>query len=109
VYEFATVALLGLAVCKVVDLAGHTRGISRRTRALLAVLTGIGLTWATDYSVFSGWGIQFRSGWMGPVATGLAVAGLAAVWHELLDVMGGYARRAQDQAAEIETHIPRAA
>ena len=46
---------------------------------------------------------------MGTVGTGLAVAGIAAVWHEILDVLSSYSRRSYDQATEIESRIPRAA
>ena len=102
-YEFATVALLGLVVCKLVDLTGHVRPLSRATRVGLAVVLGLGLTWATDYSAFAGWGIRFRELWMGPIATGLAIAGLASVWHEVLGMVGSYAKRGQP--AGSETHI----
>ena len=108
-YEFATIALLGLAVAKVTHLVGYFGLASRAARSTFAVVAGIALMWALDYSVFAGWGIGFRELWMGPVATGLVVAGLAALWHELLSLIGSYSRRASDQATEIETHFPRAA
>ena len=108
-YEFATIALLGLAVCKLVDLAGHVTTLSRATKITLAVLMGVGITWLMDYNVYAGWDQAFRKGWMGTVGTGLTIAGLAAVWHEVLDVLSSYARRSHDQATEIESRIPRAA
>ena len=108
-YVFATVALLGLAVTKVVDLARGFHDFSRTLRLPLALVLGVALTWATNYSAFGGWGIGFRSGWMGPAATGLVIGGLATLWHEILDMMSSYARRVHDQATEIETRIPRAA
>jgi hypothetical protein len=108
-YEFATIALLGLAVCKLVDLVGNLGTLSRATKITLAVFMGVGLTWLLDYNVYAGWSQVFRKGWMGTVGTGLTIAGLAAVWHEILDVLSSYARRSYDQAAEIESHIPRAA
>jgi hypothetical protein len=108
-YEFATIALLGLAVCKLVDLAGHVGTPSRATKVTLAVLIGLGLAWLTDYNVFAGWGQGFRRLWMGTVGTGLVIAGLSAVWHEILDVLSSYARRSNDEATEIESRIPHAA
>lgn len=108
-YVFATVALLGLLVAKLVDLVRAFYELPRNGRLLLAFLAGVGIAWAADYSVFAGWGIGFRSAWMGTVGTGLALGGLAAVWHEVLDMMSSYARRVHDQATEIETRIPRAA
>jgi hypothetical protein len=108
-YEFATIALLGLAVCKLVDLAGNLGHLSRAAKITLAVLMGVGLTWLLDYNVYAAWSQVFRKAWMGTVGTGLTIAGIAAVWHEALDVLSSYSRRSYDQAAEIESHIPRAA
>ena len=108
-YEFATVALLGLAVCKLVDLGGHLGSLSRAAKITLAVLFGVGVTWMLDYNVYAGWSQGFREAWMGTVATGFTIAGTAAVWHEILDVLSSYARRSYDQATEIESRIPRAA
>ena len=108
-YEFATVALLGLAVCKLVDLVGNLGHLSRAAKITLAVLMGVGLTWILDYNVYAPWNQVFRKAWMGTVGTGLTIAGISAVWHEILDVLGSNSRRSYDQAAEIESHIPRAA
>jgi hypothetical protein len=108
-YVFATVLLLGLAVAKVVDLVRHAWDMPRGIRLLLAFVAGILLTWATDYSAFAAWNQTFRAAWMGPVATGLALGGVAAFWHEVLDLIASTARRVHDQATEIETRIPRAA
>ena len=107
-YEFATIALLGLVVCKLVDLVGNLGHVSRATKITLALLIGAGLTWLLDYNVYAGWSQAFRKAWMGTVGTGLTIAGVAAIWHEILDVLSSYARRS-NQAAGIEAHIPRAA
>lgn len=106
-YEFATVALLGLAATKVVDFVRHVTDVTRAVRLFLGFALGVGLAWAVDYSMFAGWDIGFRTSWMGPAATGLVIGGLAAVWHEILDVLSSYARRSYDQATEIESRIPR--
>ncbi|MEX0832610.1 MAG: hypothetical protein WD757_08455 [Actinomycetota bacterium] len=108
-YELGTVLVLGLIVAKLVDLVRHTTGVTPSTRLALAVVAGLGLAWALDYSMFAGWGITFRELWMGTVATGLAIGGLAALWHEVLDAFSSYARRSHDEATEIESRIPRAA
>lgn len=108
-YVFATVALLGLAVAKLVDLVRGSREAPRTFRLLLTFLAGVGITWITDYSMFSGWDVTFRALWMGSVATGIVIGGIASVWHEILDVLSSYARRVHDQATEIERRIPRAA
>lgn len=102
-FTFATVALLGLAVTKVVDLVRYVTELDRSIRIALSFVLGTVLTWVADYSMFTAWGITFREAWMGPVATGLVIGGLAAAWHGLLGVLTSYARRSHDQATEIES------
>ena len=108
-YEFATVAFLGLAVAVLVDFTGHLTNLSRASRAALALVLGIVLAWATDYSVFAGYGIEFRELWMGTVATGLVIGGLAAVWREIIGVLSSYGPRRHEDASDIEARTPRAA
>jgi hypothetical protein len=108
-YVFTSVVLLGLVVAKFVDLVHSFVEFPRPIRLLLAFLAGMGITWAADYSMFAGWNIGLRALWMGPVATGLVIGGLAALWHEVLDVTSSFARRVHDEATEIETRMPRAA
>jgi hypothetical protein len=105
-YEFATIALLGLAVAKLVDLVYHLASPSRAAKVTLALLFGVLVTWATDYSAFAGWGIQFRALWMGTVGTGLVIGGTAAVWHEILDALSSYARRSHEEVAGPESRTP---
>jgi len=109
VYEFATVALLGLFVAQLVGLIGRLRPISATAATVLAILVGLGITWAADYSAFAGWGIRFRELWMGPVATGLVIAGLAAVWQEVLRLIGAYARRSESRTTKPESTVSRVA
>ena len=108
-HELATLLLLGLAVCTVANLIRQFGDTSRGLRIFLNLALGVLVTWATNYSAFSGWSISFRSLWMGPVVTGLSIGGIAALWHEVLGLMGSYARRSYDEATEIESRIPRAA
>lgn len=108
-YVFAAIVLIGLATAKLVDLVRGFVELTRTMRLTLAFLLGVVIAWATDYSMFASWGITFRQVWMELVGTGLVIGGVAAVWHEVLDVASEYARRVHDQAAEIETRIPRAA
>jgi hypothetical protein len=108
-YVFAGVMLLGLAVCKLVDLISGFALLSRISKTLVAMLLGIATAWAADYDVFAGFGTTFRDQWYGVVGTGLALAGIAHFWHEALDLVASYTRRVHDQATEIETRLPRAA
>jgi hypothetical protein len=108
-YVFATIALLGLAVTKFVDLVDGTVNVRRPVRPFLAFLAGIGIAWAADLSMFAGFGIGLRTPWMGAVATGLVIGGLACAWHEVLEALASRAGRVNDQAPGNETGIPRAA
>jgi hypothetical protein len=104
-HEFATVALLGLAVYAVVNVIRQLGETSRELRIFLDLVLGLVVAWATDYSMFAGWGITFRSLWMGPVATGLVIGGLASLWTEVVAFITSYARRSYDEATEIESRI----
>ena len=81
------------------------KAITRTVGALIAV----GIAWALDYSVFTAFGQDLRETWMHHVATGLVLVGVADVVRELTGYVGGLARKAQDEAVEIERRIPRAA
>ena len=104
-YHFAVVALLGLAVLKVVDLLEDFIPGLTKFHTLITFALAIGACVAADYSMFRGWGIQLRSQWMGPVATGLVIGGVATLWHEAVGFVTSYARRAYDEGAEIERRI----
>lgn len=82
-YDFAVLALLALAVVKVVDvLTEHVRGLERM-RSVLTFLAGIGAVWALDYSVFARWGVDVRNADTGMLLTGLVVAGMTTPWRAL--------------------------
>lgn len=103
-YHFAIVALLGLALWKVVgtllgfignDLPSHVKG---------TVTLGLGVAAALllDYSVFGAWGVTFRETWMDSVFTGLVIGSMAYVAHSLMGLIEAYGRRSRDEAREIE-------
>jgi hypothetical protein len=104
-HEFAIVALLGLAVYAVVNLIRQIGQTSRALRIFLDLALGLIVAWVTDYSMFAGWGVSFRSLWMGPAATGLVIGGLASLWTEVVGFITSYARRSYDEATEIESRI----
>lgn len=108
-YVFATVVLLGLAICKVVDLITQSTELSRGVRTLLTMVLGLVTAFVADYSPFAQWGIPFRAEWVHLTMTGLALAGTAALWHEVLEFIGSYARRSNDEATEIESRMRRVA
>ena len=87
-YDFAVVALLGLAVFKVVDLVEEFVTPLRRVHALLALALGVVAAIALDYSLFRGFGIELRSDTAGIWATGLMVGGMGTVWRADLGWLG---------------------
>jgi hypothetical protein len=116
-YQFGTIILLGLTVSAVAGLIQHLaparwpgRGVAALSLFLRLVL-GVLLTWALDYSMFAAWGIRFRELWMGPVATGLVIGGVAAFWHQLSALVTSVARRQPDEEVQAgaKARIARAA
>jgi hypothetical protein len=96
-YQFAIVALLALAVVKLVDFVdGVVPGLSG-FRSLLTFVFGIASVWALDYNLFSGFGVATRNQNMAMFMTGLIVAGLTVPWRALFGYM------THDRAAGDET------
>jgi len=83
-YQFATVALLGLGVLGVTNLIVELVPDLARFRALATFVLAIAGVVALDYSVLAGFGIPVRQAWMGPWATGLIVGSLASAWQAAL-------------------------
>ena len=72
-YQFAVVALLGLAVLKVVDLLEDFVPGLTKFHTLITFALAIGACVAADYSLFRGFDITLRKDWMGLWGTGLVV------------------------------------
>ncbi len=83
-YQFAVVALLGLAVLKVVDLVEELVPGTARFRTLATFVLAVAAVVAIDYSVFAGFDITLRESTMGPWITGVIVGSMASVWHAVL-------------------------
>ncbi len=83
-YQFATVALLGLGVLGVTNLIVELVPDLARFRALATFVLAIAGVVVLDYSVLAGFGIPVREAWMGPWATGLIVGSLASAWQAAL-------------------------
>ncbi|MGH9185853.1 MAG: hypothetical protein ACRD0U_08595 [Acidimicrobiales bacterium] len=82
-YDFAVVALLALAVIKLVDFIADNVGPLERFRSLLIFAGGIVAVWLLDYSLFDGFGVAIRDRAMGVWITGFMVAGLTVPWRAL--------------------------
>jgi len=96
-YQFAIVALLALAVVKVVDFIDGAIPALSGFRSLLTFVLGIASVWALDYSLFDGFGVANRNRNVAMVITGFIVAGLTVTWRALFGYM------THDRAAGDET------
>jgi hypothetical protein len=96
-YQFAIVALLALAVVKVVDFIDGAIPAVSGFRSVLTFVFGIASVWALDYSLFDGFGVATRNRNMAMVMTGFIIAGLTVPWRALFGYM------THDRAAGDET------
>jgi hypothetical protein len=110
VYEFAILAFGGLITAKTVDLLRHlTKEMQKAGVLFLSAAAGVGYAFLLDFSLFAHWGVGVRADWIGTLATGLFMGGLAGAWHEGLGVMREWAHRYHGEATEIEARMHRAA
>lgn len=110
-YQFATLAMLGLALWKTVGmLLGLTgRDLDASVKALVTMVLGIVIAQGAGYSAFAGWGVTFRNDTWDTALTGLTIGAFAYVWHYVLGYLEGHGRLSRDQAREIEHRAPKAA
>ena len=73
-YHFALVALMALAVLKVVDVLTDNIEALQRFRSLLTIAFGVGIVLWLDYSIFDGWNIAIEDRDTGLWLTGFMVA-----------------------------------
>jgi len=103
-YQFAIVALLALAVVKVVDFIDGAVPALSAFRSVLTFVLGIASVWALDYSVFNGFGIATRNGDVAMLMTGFIVAGLTSPWRALFGYMT-HDRAAGDETLGVTTRM----
>ena len=87
-YHFAAIALLALALFKVVDVLEDLVPGVTKWHTLATMILGIGGAFALDYRPFDGYGIDFREEWMSTAATGLVLAGFTSVWRAAFHWLG---------------------
>ena len=87
-YTLAIVALLGLALFKVIDVVEDFVPGLTKLHGLVTVVLGIALAIAIDYSMFPGFKAVFREDWMGTWGTGLVIAGTTSVWRAMFHWLG---------------------
>jgi hypothetical protein len=80
-YHFAIVALMALAVLKVVDFVTDNVDQLHRFRSLLTIALGVLTVMWLDYSLFDGFGIAVNDRDAGVWVTGFIVAGMTVPWR----------------------------
>ena len=101
-YHLAVLALLGLALFKLVDVLEDVVPALARFHGLVTLALAVAGAVALDYTVFNGFGITFREAWMSTWATGIALAGTTTVWRALFHFAGD-----KEGDAPEERHIGR--
>ena len=107
-YDFAIIALLALAVVKVVDFLTDSVDALGRMRSLLTFLAGLGAVWALDYSLFDGFGVAVRNHAAGIWMTGFIVCGATVAWRALFAYLT-HDRAAGDESLGVHSGLRRAA
>ena len=99
---FAVMAFFGLGLSVLVMLAHRYATVTREGWALVTIVFGIGLAWLADLNMFSLWDVPVREPWIGVTLTGLALAGVAYFWTEILGFFRGLERKYNDEAEVLE-------
>ena len=101
-YAFAIMSLLGLGALAVMRIFNRYVSLATELQALALVLLGIGGGWLIKPRLFLRRGGSLRWGWGGPTLTRGVIAGTAVFWGGILDFLGGFARKAVDEAEKLE-------
>ena len=99
---FAVMAFFGLGLTVLVMLGHRYVTFAREGWALVTIGLGIGLAWLADLNMWQLWGVHVREPWIGVTLTGLALAGVAYFWTEILGFFRGLERKYNDEAATLE-------
>ncbi len=106
-YDFAVLALLALAVVKVVDFVCELVDI-KGLRTPLTFVAGIGLALLLDYSMFAGWDVAIRDADAGTWITGFVIAGMTVPWRAVFGWLT-HERAAGDETLGEHASLHRAA
>jgi hypothetical protein len=102
-YHFAIVALLALAVVKVVDVLTDNVKALEPFRSVLTIGLGVGAVLWLDYSLFDGFGVAIDDRDAGLWLTGFMVAGMTVPWRAVFGYLT-HDRAASDET--LGTHSP---
>jgi hypothetical protein len=106
-HDFAILALLALAVVKVVDYVCELTDM-KGLRSPLTFVAGVGVALLLDYSLFAGWDVAIRDADSGVWLTGFVIAGLTVPWRALFGFLT-HERAAGDETLGEHVSLRRAA
>lgn len=101
-YVLGMVALLGIAVLTVANMADRFLALAAEAWAFVLVALGIGAAWLIDLNLFSLWDIPVRTSWIAVTITGIVIAGAAYFWRAVLGLFSGLSRKFTDEAVTME-------
>ncbi|KOT90144.1 hypothetical protein ADK70_17905 [Streptomyces rimosus subsp. pseudoverticillatus] len=101
-YAFGMLALLGLAVLVVTQLAHRFLSAASEFWAFAFVALGVGTAWLANFDLFGIWGLTARNDAIGITLTGFLIAGAGYFWREVLRFFTGLSRKLSDEAASLE-------
>jgi hypothetical protein len=99
---FAVMAFFGLGLSVLVTMAHRYVTATREGWALTTIALGVGLAWLADLNMWKLWAVPVREPWIGVTLTGVALAGVAYFWTEVLGFFRGLERKYNDEAAALE-------
>ena len=106
-HDFAVLALLALAVVKVVDYVCELTDI-KGLRTPLTFVAGVGLALFLDYSMFAGWNVAIDDADAGTWVTGFVIAGMTVPWRALFGFLT-HERAMSDETLGEHASLRRAA
>ena len=107
-YHFALVAMLALALVKLVDFLSDNVPQLRRASSLLTFVGGIAVALLLDYSLFDGFGVTVRDHDTGMWLTGFMIAGMTVPWRAVFGWLT-HDRATSDETLGAHTPLRRAA
>lgn len=106
-HDFAVIALLALAVVKLVDFVCELIDV-KGLRSPLTFVAGVTVALLLDYSLFAGWGVAIRDADVGTWVTGFVIAGMTVPWRALFGWLTNE-RAASDEVLGDHSQLRRAA
>jgi hypothetical protein len=101
-HPFALALFLAFAAMALAGWVCRTFPVLRHHLFLVVLGFGVGAAWLADLNLWNLWGIAVRREWIGVTLTGLAIGGMGAVAHAVLEPLAAVGRKTMDEAEVLE-------